>query len=266
MSSLLTSSATSVDIDSPNALVIGISGCSSSGKTTLARLLRDIFPNTFILHQDDFYKPEQELPSKEGLLDWDCAGAIDVPAMADALSYIRRHAAFPPTLHSKEDQNSVGTCPVPDALIDALRAKVRQVLPAAHPLKSKTLRLCILDGFLLYAPSMAAIQPHLDLKLFIRTSHARARARREARDGYVTVEGFWKDPPGYVDKIVWPNYVEGHAWMFEGGNVEGSYDEEVLRRERIEVMKRVDGDLDCDMEMVLEWMVDMAIEEVKRYE
>ncbi len=45
------------------AVVVAISGCSSSGKTTLARLLRDIFPNTFILHEDDFYKPEdQEVP------------------------------------------------------------------------------------------------------------------------------------------------------------------------------------------------------------
>lgn len=42
------------------AVVVGVSGVSSSGKTTLARLLRDIFPNTFILHQDDFYKPESE--------------------------------------------------------------------------------------------------------------------------------------------------------------------------------------------------------------
>jgi pantothenate kinase-related protein Tda10 len=42
------------------AIIVGISGCSSSGKTTLARLLRDIFPNTFILHEDDFYKPEEQ--------------------------------------------------------------------------------------------------------------------------------------------------------------------------------------------------------------
>lgn len=34
---------------------------------------------------------------KEGLLDWDCAEAIDIPAMADALSYIRQHASFPVT-------------------------------------------------------------------------------------------------------------------------------------------------------------------------
>ena len=47
-------------MDHKKAAVVAISGCSSSGKTTLARLLRDIFPNTMILHEDDFYKPETE--------------------------------------------------------------------------------------------------------------------------------------------------------------------------------------------------------------
>jgi nicotinamide/nicotinate riboside kinase len=46
--------------DPPKAVVVAISGCSSSGKTTLSRLLRDIFPDSFILHADDFYKPETE--------------------------------------------------------------------------------------------------------------------------------------------------------------------------------------------------------------
>ena len=47
-------------MDQTRTVIIAISGCSSSGKTTLARLLRDIFPETFILHEDDFYKPEAE--------------------------------------------------------------------------------------------------------------------------------------------------------------------------------------------------------------
>lgn len=44
--------------------VIGISGPSSSGKTTLARLLQRIFSHanenlqTFIMHEDDFYLPD----------------------------------------------------------------------------------------------------------------------------------------------------------------------------------------------------------------
>jgi nicotinamide/nicotinate riboside kinase len=47
------------------AFIVGVSGCSSSGKTTLARLLRDIFPGSVILHEDDFYKPEEELCSPQ---------------------------------------------------------------------------------------------------------------------------------------------------------------------------------------------------------
>lgn len=51
-------------------LIVGISGPSSSGKTTLARLLQRIFCgvnldnkqqlNTFIIHEDDFYYPDDQ--------------------------------------------------------------------------------------------------------------------------------------------------------------------------------------------------------------
>ncbi|KAK7429064.1 ribosylnicotinamide kinase [Neonectria magnoliae] len=239
------------------ALVVALSGCSSSGKTTIARLLRDIFPHTFILHEDDFYRPEDELPSKDGLLDWDCAESLDIPAMADALAYIRRHAAFPPSLDSKEDRNSVGECPVAAAAVQAQRAKVAAALPPSH-----ALRLCIFDGFLLFSPSVAAIRPSLDIKLFLRASYAKAKARREARDGYVTLEGFWADPPGYVDKIVWPNYVEEHAWMFEGGDVEGKFKEDVLDREGIKVQK--DVGVDGDISKSLEWTVDTILAELEK--
>ncbi|KAL4732621.1 ribosylnicotinamide kinase [Fusarium chlamydosporum] len=241
------------------ALIVGISGCSSSGKTTLARLLRDIFPHTFILHEDDFYRPEAELPAKNGLLDWDCAEAIDIPAMADSLAYIRQHAAFPPTLDSKEDQNSVGKCPVSETTIAAQRAKVDAALGPDHPLRNN-LRLCLLDGFLLYSPSMAAIKPNLDIKLFLRTTYEKAKARREARDGYVTLEGFWADPPGYVDKIVWPNYVEEHAWMFEEGDVEGKFKTDVLDKEGIKVQSDVSAD--GDIEKTFRWTVDTILEEL----
>ncbi|KAI1070714.1 hypothetical protein LB507_006910 [Fusarium sp. FIESC RH6] len=243
------------------ALIVGVSGCSSSGKTTLARLLRDIFPHTFILHEDDFYRPENELPTKNGLLDWDCAGALDIPAMAESLAYIRQHAAFPPTLDSKEDKNSVGECPVSEATIAAQRAKVDVALGPDHPLRNN-LRLCLLDGFLLYSPSMAAIKPNLDIKLFLRTTYEKAKARREARDGYVTLEGFWADPPGYVDKIVWPNYVEEHAWMFEEGDVEGKFKEDILVKEDIKVQSDVSAD--GNIEKTFEWTVDTILDELRK--
>ncbi|KAK0651309.1 P-loop containing nucleoside triphosphate hydrolase protein [Cercophora newfieldiana] len=268
------------------AIIVGISGCSSSGKTTLARLLRDIFPHTFILHEDDFYKPEDQLPIKHGLVDWDCPEAISVPDMEFALHHIRSTGTFPPTVDSKEDQNSVGTVPISPAKLTALKERVLSWLspsspgkghlifpppssslpppPPSTPSNSPSLRLCLVDGFLLYSPpSFTPIMSTLDIKLFLLVSRAKATQRRENRDGYVTLEGFWTDPPGYVDKIVWPNYAESHAWMFKDGDAEaGVLDEEVLAREGI--LAQLGKGLDVDFEETVEWVVDTVMGELER--
>ncbi|TAQ89154.1 Ribosylnicotinamide kinase [Chlorociboria aeruginascens] len=249
------------------AVVVGISGCSSSGKTTLSRLLRDIFPNTFVLHEDDFYRPETELPKKYGLLDWDCAEALSIPDIVKSLEHIHKEGTFPPSLDSKEDQNSVGKCPIPDTTIESLKTRVQEWISVGNPghgiLKStqNPIRLCIFDGFLLYSQSMVSIQPQMDIKLFLRVSYAKAKARREARSGYVTLEGFWEDPPGYVDKIVWPNYVEDHKWMFEGGDVEGKLKPDVLKVWNIQYQ---DGGIDMDMGMILEWAVETIMAQLPK--
>ncbi|GJC82629.1 nicotinamide riboside kinase [Colletotrichum liriopes] len=249
-----------------NAVIVGLSGCSSSGKTTLARLLRDIFPNTFILHEDDFYKAESELPTKNGLLDWDCPEAISIPDMEKALTHIRENGTFPPFVDSKEDQNSVGKCPVSDAKISSVKAKVEAWLQPGNPghaiFTEGKLNVCLFDGFLLYCKEMETTMKLIDIKLFLLVSRAKATQRREARDGYVTLEGFWQDPPGYVDKIVWPNYVESHAWLFKDGNVEGELSEEVLSEKNIKA--QVGKGLDIDMETTLEWTVDTIIKELEK--
>jgi len=252
-------------VNTGKAVVVGISGCSSSGKTTISRLLRDIFPNTFVLHEDDFYLPETELPKKYDLLDWDCAESLSIPDMVKSLEHIHKEGTFPPFLDSKEDQNSVGDIPVSDVTIEALKARVKTWTSVGNPgfgmleNSKEPLRLCVFDGFLLYSKSMASIQPQIDLKLFLRVSYAKAKARREARSGYVTLEGFWEDPPGYVDKIVWPNYVEDHKWMFEGEDVEGKLKEDVLKETSI---KCQDGGADIDMERTLKWAVEMVMEQL----
>ena len=110
---------------------------------------------------------------------------------------------------------------------------------------------------------MAVVKPHIDVKLFLRASYDKAKQRRDARDGYVTLEGFWEDPPGYVDMVVWPNYVQEHAWMFEGGDVEGVYKREVLRNEGILVPEWDEADI--DMATVLEWAVETILKELEKY-
>ncbi|KAB5585337.1 P-loop containing nucleoside triphosphate hydrolase protein [Coniochaeta sp. 2T2.1] len=247
------------------AIVVGISGCSSSGKTTLARLLRDIFPGTFILHEDDFYKPEDQLPKKHDLVDWDCAEAISVPDMEKALRHIHETGTFPSFIASKEDQNTIGDCPVPPSTISAQRARVAAWLsssPAGQAVLNSGVNICLQDGFLLYTPAMASVMREIDIKLFLLVSREKATARREARDGYVTLEGFWKDPPGYVEKIVWPNYVESHGWLFEGGDVEGRVKEDVVRENGIRVQEG--GKIDADMGGTLEWAVGVVMAEMER--
>ncbi|KAI1492970.1 nicotinamide riboside kinase 1 [Biscogniauxia mediterranea] len=265
------------------AIIVGISGASSSGKTTLARLLRDVFPNTFILHEDDFYRPEKELPMKDGFLDWDCAEALNIPDMTRALEHIRAEGTFPPFVDSKEDQNSIGACPVSPAKLAAAKARVATWLAPGQPghalitssSSSPPPRICLLDGFLLYAApdAAAAVSPLravttslLDVRLFLVVGREPAARRRAARDGYVTLEGFWADPPGYVDRVVWPNYVAAHAWLFERGDVDaGVLDQEVLAREGILAPPRDDDDGgegkegEPDMERTFEWAVEVLM-------
>jgi nicotinamide/nicotinate riboside kinase len=160
----------------------------------------------------------------------------------------------------------VGECPVPDITIETLKYRVNnwtQPGNAGHGILTSTatpISLCIFDGFLLYSPSMALIQPQIDIKFFLRVSYAKAKARREARSGYVTLEGFWEDPPGYVDKIVWPNYVEDHKWMFEGGDVEGKLKPEVLKEWGIKSQMGVGTDV--EMSTTLEWAVETMMEQL----
>lgn len=214
-------------------LLVGISGVSSSGKTTLARLLRDIIPNTFILHEDDFYKTDKEIPIKNGVADWDCLESINLPEFEQTLKFIKDKGALPPDFQSKEDQNSVGEAGVNKDVVEQLKKRTHVSLHG-RPGPS----VAIIDGFLLFSEEMKAVRDLFDIKLFLRTDYKTAKARREARSGYVTLEGFWEDPPGYVDKVVWPNYVNDHAFLFRNGDVEGPLNGELCEKLGIHAMPK----------------------------
>ncbi|KAI1007587.1 hypothetical protein K3495_g632 [Podosphaera aphanis] len=241
------------------AFVIGISGASSSGKTTLSRLLRDIFPNTIILHQDDFYKPEVEIPVRDDLQDWDCADALNLPAIVETLQHVRSNGSLCPATESKEDMNEVSSPLVPESTIAALKEKVAAWTAPGQPghiLLTKPMYL--FEGFLMYSHSTSMLWPYLDLKIFLQVSYAAAKARREGRNGYVTMDGFWKDPPNYVDKIVWPNYCHEHEWMFENNDVEGKVKNEVDGLSGVQWPSQID----VDIEIALIWAVDVLMREL----
>ncbi|KAI9892943.1 MAG: ribosylnicotinamide kinase [Vezdaea aestivalis] len=206
-----------------SCMIVGISGPSSSGKSTIARHLRAIYDGSFILHQDDFFLPESELPKKAGHLDWDSAESLDLSAFRRALEHIRNSGSLPGWLESKEDQNSVGPSNIKTEVFDSCQRKVKRDLTRFG---GRWGSICFVDGFLLYGPESVwdTMADLLDLRLFLPASFEEVKERRSKRSSYVTLEGFWEDPEGYVEDVVWPNYVDSHKHLFTDSDVEKPVD------------------------------------------
>jgi nicotinamide/nicotinate riboside kinase len=77
----------------------------------------------------------------------------------------------------------------------------------ALEIKSKTTaKLFCVDGFLLYTND--TVIGLLDIKFFLKSGFDTLKARRNQRDAYITIDGMWKDPPGYFEDVVYPNYLK----------------------------------------------------------
>ncbi|KAJ6029550.1 uncharacterized protein N7446_011099 [Penicillium canescens] len=321
------------------ATIIGISGPSSSGKTTLARLLQRIFCgvnlthgnanthlNTFIIHEDDFYFPDDQiptvtLPSGKQIQDWDTASAIDIDFLSKALTYVRQNGTLPPRLRSKEDQNDKADSGVPDGVVRELRDTVERSLSSLSSSEQGIVQtVAFLEGFLLFSPPvdtstneaqkkknkqhiLRPVHDTINLHLFLPAPYELVKARRERRSGYVTIgpapdvsdatntnttnnesgdvdleaeddrppQNFWTDPPGYVDDIVWPRYVEDHSWLLiadekEGGS--GNVDDHADLVRRVGDGRRIRRDVGVEvapgcgeegMERVLRWAVELIL-------
>ena len=102
------------------------------------------------------------------------------------MRYIRENdGQFPPTLDSKEDQNELGQSGVPDNVVQTMREEV--VKGNLVNREDTDLLLCFVDGFLLY--SDPNVVNELDIRLLVRAPYEILKARREARSGYVTIDG-----------------------------------------------------------------------------
>lgn len=143
------------------------------------------------------------------------------------------------------------------------------------------------------------VHAQIHLPLFLPAPYTLVKMRREGRSGYVTIgpgieqpapgegntaakesgevdldkeddrppQSFWVDPPGYVDDVVWPRYVEDHAWLIipqhKGDGVEGGGDVVKAAGEGVDVRHDVGvqvapGKGAGGMDVVLRW----AVEEV----
>lgn len=77
---------------SKKVILVALSGCSSSGKTTIAKLTANLFKEATLIHEDDFYKHDKDVPvdSKYNIQNWDSPEALDFKLFGTELDLIKQ--------------------------------------------------------------------------------------------------------------------------------------------------------------------------------
>ncbi|KAF3933340.1 hypothetical protein ABW19_dt0202700 [Dactylella cylindrospora] len=118
-------------------------------------------------------------------------------------------------------------------------------------------KVVIVDGFLLFGVGVPEeLKREFDVKFMIRTPYEKAKRRREERAGYTTMEGFWHDPPGYFEFLVWPAYVKQHSYLFKDGDM----DTGTLTQEALDSGIRTPAKTDQTLMETLEWAVGALVD------
>ncbi|XP_036596925.1 nicotinamide riboside kinase 1 [Trichosurus vulpecula] len=151
------------------AFVVGISGVTNGGKTTLAKKLQKQLPNCSVISQDDYFKPESEIKIDEnGFLQYDVLEALNMETLMSAVySWMKN----PRNSLESDDQESAEEVPI-----------------------------LIIEGFLLY--TYKPLDTVWNRCYFLTIPYEECKRRRSTR----VYEP--PDPPGYFDMHVWPMYLK----------------------------------------------------------
>lgn len=196
-------------------VLVGIGGASSSGKTTVAKILNSITKDSIILHKDDFFKSDEEIPidKETGFENWDCPEAINFDAFVEEVEYLKKNGVFSINSKTRFKSDTGGAVDIIESdLIDSLTAKLNKLID------ENNLHIVYVDGFLLHHdPNIIKL---FDINLLLLASYKTLKERRAARNGYLTQESYWVDPPGFFDGIVYPSYKKAYSYLFINHDVE----------------------------------------------
>lgn len=163
-------------------MIIGISGATNSGKSSLARHTINSFPDMLHIEMDDFYKDEHEAPFFEGIPNWDHPDSVHFDTLIDALRALKGNQSTDIPVYSKPESKRVG---------------IKPVMPSPW---------IIVEGTLIFSSQI--ICDLCDLTVFIRSTSDTILRHFARRDRNYSIN------TDYLSKIIFPDldtYNKEHA-------------------------------------------------------
>nr|XP_055128207.1 nicotinamide riboside kinase 1 isoform X1 [Symphalangus syndactylus]XP_055128208.1 nicotinamide riboside kinase 1 isoform X1 [Symphalangus syndactylus] len=186
--------------------IIGISGVTNGGKTTLAKNLQKHLPNCSVISQDDFFKPESEIETdKNGFLQYDVhlrfrhvgqtglelLTSGDLPTSASQSTGIT-------VLEALNMEKMV-------AAISCWMESARRSVVSTDKESAEEIPILIIEGFLLF--NYKPLDTIWNRSYFLTIPYEECKRRRSTR----VYEP--PDSPGYFDGHVWPMYLKHRQEM-----------------------------------------------------
>ena len=163
--------------------VIGISGTTCSGKTSIAKRLHENFKDSILINQDDYFLLEDDsrhtLIPELNHLNWEILSSLDMQKM-----------------------------------YDDIKTTIKQAKKAGNSCNEIEWKIIILEGFTIYNYKPVAELCHR--KYFIEISEEVCWNRRKHRVYNPP------DVPGYFDKVVWPEYLRHKSEIHSNTNLSTS--------------------------------------------
>merc|ERR1712018_389563 len=184
-------------------LAVGLGGGSCTGKTSIARQLLDLLPSCVVLHQDSYYRKEDDpghvLHPGTNCIDWEVLQAFHMDRMvSDARAALAAHQKKNADMKPPSNASpSITSLPPPVASLPPYL--VTALDRVSH------LPLLLIEGIcVLNEPRLAEI---CNLKFFFEIDETTCMARRQERGEWGEDSDCWSETPEYFQQVAWPGYV-----------------------------------------------------------